>query len=177
MKTLQFFKAGKILSTHGLDGGIIIAHTLNAGAPKDVFAKIPHIFIELKADSFVPYFIEHYKKLSQEEVWLQLEDVPDVETARTLSGKNIWLDEALFQKINPQTISESLVGYTIIDEKAGRIGPVEDLFETPGQVLASVIYQDKEVLIPLIDSTLKRIDHYRKEIAVRLPDGLLDVYE
>jgi 16S rRNA processing protein RimM len=50
------------------------------------------------------------------------------------------------------------------------------LFETPGQVLATVWYQGKEVIIPLVDATVVGIDGSRKTIQVRLPEGLLDVY-
>jgi len=175
MQTLRFIKAGKVSGSHGLDGGLTVVHTLNPDSSKDIFKKIPHIFIEIRPGSYVPYFIKKHKTLNPEEVWLQLEDVSDVEAARKLAGKNICLDETLFQQINPQNISLSLIGYEITDTKAGKLGKLEDLYETPGQVLASVIYNGKEVLIPLVDHTLKRIDHQRKAIHVQLPEGLLEI--
>ena len=175
MQTLRFIKAGKISGSHGLDGGLTVVHTLNADGSKDIFKKIPHIFIEIRPGSYVPYFIKKHKSLNPEEVWLQLEDVPDVESARKLAGKNIWLDEALFQQINPQNVSLSLIGYNITDVNVGKLGKLEDLYETPGQVLAAVRYQNKEILIPLGDHTLKGIDHQRKEIQVQIPEGLLEI--
>jgi 16S rRNA processing protein RimM len=177
MQTLRFTKAGRISSTHGLDGALTVVHTLSGKNTKDIFKKIPHIFVELRPGSYVPYFIKKYKTLSPEEVWLQLEEVDDVESARKLAGKQIWLDEALFQQINPQSISLSLVGYEITDSKLGKLGQLEDLYETPGQVLAAVMYKGKEVLIPLVDHTLKSIDHNRKAIYVELPEGLLEVFD
>ena len=35
---------------------------------------------------------------------------------------------------------------------------------------------NKEVLIPLNESTLKKIDRKKKEVHVNLPDGLLEIY-
>jgi 16S rRNA processing protein RimM len=34
----------------------------------------------------------------------------------------------------------------------------------------------KEVLIPLNESTLKKIDHAKKQVVVELPEGLLEIY-
>jgi 16S rRNA processing protein RimM len=34
----------------------------------------------------------------------------------------------------------------------------------------------KEVLIPINESFLKKIDHKKKEVVVELPEGLIDVY-
>jgi 16S rRNA processing protein RimM len=37
-------------------------------------------------------------------------------------------------------------------------------------------YLNKEVLIPVTDEIVTRVDHKMKELYVELPDGLLDIY-
>lgn len=165
---------GKIAGTHGLDGWINLSHQLIA---KNAFSKIKFIFIEIRKESFIPFYIEQKRSVSDDEICLKLEDVVSVEQAKELSGKKVFIEQSLFVELNPQSISNTLIGYQIHDEKLGIIGPIEELIETPGQVLAYIQYRSKEVLIPLVDATLKKMDHVRKLVYVCLPDGLLEIYE
>ena len=51
---------------------------------------------------------------------------------------------------------------------------MEDIFETPQQLLAQVTYQEKEILIPLNEDFIIKIDNKKKSISLQLPDGLID---
>jgi len=143
---------------------------------KNVWSKIPHVFIEVRRESYIPYFIEAQKVLNHEEVLLSLDEVDSMELAKALSGKNVYLEEEVFSKLKPKAVSVDMIGFMVSDKTYGQIGTVEDLFETPGQVLATVQYKGKEVIIPLIEATIVGIDATRKTISVNLPEGLLDVY-
>jgi 16S rRNA processing protein RimM len=46
----------------------------------------------------------------------------------------------------------------------------------PQQTMASMVYQNKEVLFPINDQFVKSIDQAAKKILVELPDGLLAIY-
>jgi len=43
-------------------------------------------------------------------------------------------------------------------------------------MLCRIEINKKEVLIPINESFLKKIDHKKKEVIVELPEGLIDVY-
>ncbi len=107
---------------------------------------------------------------------LRLDEVTAVEIAKTLTGKNIYIEEERYEKLKPKGVTVNMVGFTVTDKKAGVLGQVETLFETPGQVLATIQHKGKEIIIPLIDTTIVGIDAARKSISVNLPEGLLDVY-
>lgn len=164
---------GKIAGTHGLDGKVILRHHLNDSKK---LMQLAHIFIELNKESYIPFFIEEKKKLNEDEVLFRLDEVQQMEQAKALSGKSVYIEKELYQKLHPKAVHEGMEGFTILDKKAGNIGTIISLMETPGQVLASVKYQGKEALIPLIDATIIGIDPLRKIIEVQLPDGLLDIY-
>jgi 16S rRNA processing protein RimM len=40
----------------------------------------------------------------------------------------------------------------------------------------SIMINDKEVLVPINETTLEKIDHKNQKIFVVLPEGLLDIY-
>lgn len=164
---------GKIAAAHGLDGRLVLKHNLES---KNAFNKVAHIFIEIRRESYIPYFIEEKKAVSHDELLLRLDEIDSVELARTLSGKNVYLEEAVFNQLKPKSVSASMIGFTIVDKTDGALGQVEDIFETPGQVLATVTYKGKEVMIPLVDATIIGVDGVKKIINVDLPEGLLEVY-
>ena len=114
--------------------------------------------------------------MGENQLLLQLEDVSSMETAKALAGKACYIETEVMEGLQLATAHASLNGYTIIDSSLGKIGIIEELFETPGQVLAAVMYNGKEVLIPIIDATLQRIDHRTKEVMLHIPEGLLSVY-
>jgi 16S rRNA processing protein RimM len=170
---MSYSNIGKITASHGLDGKVVLKHNLDA---KSAFQKIRHIFIELQRESYIPYFIEAQKKINHEEILLALDEIDSVELARTLTGKNVYLEDAVFNLLKPKAVSTGMVGFMVVDKELGPIGSIEELYETPGQVLATVIYKEKEVMIPLVDGTILSVDGAKKTITVNLPEGLLDIY-
>ena len=50
------------------------------------------------------------------------------------------------------------------------------MFDSGSQDLIAMQYQEKEVLIPLTDEVVTKVDKPSKTIYTTLPDGLLDIY-
>jgi 16S rRNA processing protein RimM len=68
-----------------------------------------------------------------------------------------------------------LLSYCIINYEKP-IGKIIEVIEQAHQMLCRIEINNKEVLIPLNEDTLKRIDHKKKEVIVQLPEGLLEIY-
>lgn len=169
---MNYFKAGKIVAVHGLKGELILKHELGKKTSlKDVKA----IFIEDKKDSFFPWFIETAKARSAEEVLLKLETIDTREAAAKLSQKEIWLTEEDFKRLSAKSAPANLLGYTIINNQE-RLSEVLEVIEQPHQLLCRIELNKKEVLIPINEHFLKKVDHKKKEVVVELPDGLIDIY-
>ena len=169
---MQYFKAGKLVAVHGLKGELILKHELGKKSSlKDVKA----IFIEDKKDSFFPWFIETAKARSANEVLLKLETIDTREAAAKISQKEIWLTEEDFKKLSAKSAPANLLGYTIINNK-DRLSEILEVVEQPHQLLCRIEINKKEVLIPINENFLKKIDHKKKEVILELPDGLLDIY-
>jgi 16S rRNA processing protein RimM len=71
---------------------------------------------------------------------------------------------------------EDLTGYEVIDERHGFLGIIKKIEEYPQQLIATFLINDKEVLIPLNENFLQRIEEGSKQIFLTLPEGLIDVY-
>ena len=133
------------------------------------------IFVEEKKNSFLPWFIEATKIKSENEIFLRLEGINTREAAIKLTQKEIWVPETDFKKFAAKSAPASLLGYTIINNNEP-LGEILELIEQPHQLLCRLEIKGKEVLIPLHEETLKKINHTKKEVLVELPDGLLEIY-
>lgn len=168
----EYFNIGKIVAVHGLKGELVLKHELGK---KTSLKGLTAIFIEEKKGSFLPWFIENTKIKSQEEIYLQLEGINTREAAMKLTQKQVWLPETDFKKFAAKTAPASLLGYAIINNNES-LGEILELIEQPHQLLCRLEIKGKEVLIPLHEETLQKINHKKKEVFVELPEGLLEIY-
>ena len=133
------------------------------------------IFIEERKNSFLPWFIESTRIKNEQEVFLKLEGIASREAALKLAQKEVWFTEDDKKKFAAKSSPINLLSYTIINEKK-ILGEILEVIEQPNQMLCRIEMNKKEVLIPLNEDTLKKIDHKKKEVIVKLPDGLLEIY-
>ena len=168
----EYFKIGKLVAASGLKGELILKHTLGK---KTSLKGLEAIFIEEKKDSFIPWFIQSVRIKNHEEVYMKLEGVDVREDAAKISQKEIWITETDFKKFAAKTAPISLLGYTVINNKEP-LGEILEVIEQPHQLLCRLDIKGKEVLIPLNDSFLQKINHAKKQVMVTLPDGLLEIY-
>lgn len=172
MASEDYFRIGTILKTKGLKGELNIYLDFE-GVEKIRFNSL---FIEI-AGKLVPYFVSSIKYLQKNAGYLNLEDVDTIEKASALVRKDLYLPIKLKPKKKKSEFTlMDVKGFLAVDETHGELGVITDVMEYPQQVLASVIFKEKEVLFPLNVSTIKGIDVDGSEIYLDLPEGLLDIY-
>ncbi|MDE3185408.1 MAG: 16S rRNA processing protein RimM [Bacteroidota bacterium] len=169
----EYFKIGKIAATFGVEGQMVLQHNLGK---KTSLKGLETIFIEEKNDSFLPYFISGTKIKNDKEIFISLEGIESKEDARLLIKKEVWLSENDFKKFAASAAPISFLGFMVIDHKE-ELGEVLEVIEQPHQVLCRIMVGGKEVLIPLHEDSLEKIDKKNRRLYVNLPDGLLDIYK
>ena len=163
---------GKIVSGFGLKGDVVLLHHLGR---KISVSKIKVIFLEVKKDELLPYFIESIRKKGDDELHVKLEGVDSREAVNKLIRKEVWLKEDEIQTHTQKNNPINWVGYQIIDQTRD-LGAILEVIEQAHQVLCRLEIESREVLIPINEQTLKSVDHKNKSVFVELPDGLLEIY-
>lgn len=92
-----------------------------------------------------------------------------------MNQKEIWLTETDFKKFSAKTAPINFLGYTIVEAEK-HLGKILEVIEQPHQVLCRIEMENKEVLIPLHENTIKKIDRKKQQVIVELPPGLLEIY-
>jgi len=169
----EYFKIGKLVATFGLKGELVLKHNLGK---KTSLKGLAAVFIEERKESFIPWFVESTKIKTDEEIYLKLEGLNSREQAFKLTQKEVWLPEADFKKFSSRSSPINLLGFEIIEEEKP-LGKILEVIEQPHQLLCRIEINGKEVLIPLHEETIIKLDKRKQQVIVELPPGLLEIYQ
>lgn len=168
----KYNSIGKLAATFGVKGELVLVHHLGQ---KTALKGVQAIFIEMKRDELLPYFVEEARVKNETELFIKLEGINSKEEARNYIQKQVWLPEDIVLQFSNKTAPISFLGFHIIDNGTD-IGEILEVIEQPHQMLFRIDLNGKEALIPSHQDTLLKIDKKKKEVHVQLPDGLLDIF-
>ncbi len=172
MLNTKYTSIGKLVATHGIQGQLILLHALGR---KTALVGTKVLMLEMGKDNLLPYFVQATKAKTDEEIYITLEDITTKELAKPLIGKRVWLLQADFELHAAPHATVHMLGYLLYNHNVP-LSHVIELIEQPHQLLAKIIYNTKEMLIPINDAFVVKVDATGKGIYLELPEGLLEVY-
>lgn len=165
------YQIGHVIKTHGLKGEVQLF--LDVDDPL-AYQEMESMLVQ-QNDSLVPFFIEHIQ-INAAKTIAKFEEVDDIEQAKSLVACQLYLPlEVLPELKDGEYYLHQLVGMEVYDDNK-HIGTVKELFEIGPQELISVIHQEKEILIPIKDEIITKVDIKNNRIDAEIPDGLIDIY-
>ncbi|MFN8275919.1 MAG: ribosome maturation factor RimM [Chitinophagales bacterium] len=169
---MNYLAVGKIKKPHGLSGAF---HFSLYRMLKNPAKTPPHLFLE-KDGIFQPLFIESWTTTGLNDAILKVEDINSPELARKLNNQELFLTEADAKKWLAKEEDDLvwLIGYQAMDGTE-LLGPITDLMTLPAQILATINYQGRELLVPLTDDLITDINKRKKQIIFTLPEGMRDL--
>ncbi len=166
------YEVGYIVKTHGLKGEVGIH--LDVDNPSE-YADLDGLLIE-KNGELIPHFIERIR-INIDKAIVKFEGINKIEDAEPLVRKTLYLSlDQLDELTDDQFYYHEIIGYTIVDEKKGAFGVIKTIYNQPHQDLIAMDFMEKEILIPISHEHVLKANHEKNELAVSLPDGLLEVY-
>ena len=171
MQISDCYNLGRVTKPWGVKGQMVIF--LDVDTPED-YLGLDSAFVEQKG-SLVPYFF-HVDHLDGNRAVVTFDDItPD--QAHALAGHDLYLPLDLLPKLEGNKFYfHEVVGFRVIDEEKGNIGTLEQVIEYPAQPLLQVMKNGVEVLIPVIDEVIKKVDRETKTLRIAAPKGLIDLY-
>ncbi|MBK9335668.1 MAG: 16S rRNA processing protein RimM [Lewinellaceae bacterium] len=171
---MNYIQIGFTKKTHGIGGEVKVVIKEQF---EDLFLDADRVFLEMKG-SKQPFFIKQVR--GGGDLIVQFEDVANREEALPIQSRGIFLpenevpEEALVVPDNGLLYGH-LVGYLLVDQALGEIGPVIQVLDMPQQEISVVDYQGREVLVPLNPHFVLSVDDAARRVLVNLPDGLLEL--
>lgn len=172
MKIEEAFYIGYVTKTKGLKGEVQLFFEYDEPEILDLDV----IFADING-KMVPFFVSSYKLHTNSTGNFYFDDIDHIDKAQPLLRKKIYLPlTKMPDRSDDEFHYEDLVGFMVTDEHLGELGEVIEVNEYPQQFVATMTYQNKEVMFPLNEDMIVEIDEEEGLLRVLLPEGLLDIY-
>lgn len=173
MKKEECFYLGRIVKKYSFKGELLAK--LDTDEP-ELYESLDAIFIDLRGN-LVPFFIEHSQLHKSDLLRLKFEDVDDEADADALIKTELYLPLEFLPKLEGNKFYfHEVIGFTIKDKTFGKVGIIKAVNDSTAQALFEVDRDGTEILIPMNDEFIVKVDRVNKTIEVDTPDGLIDLY-
>lgn len=171
----DYFELGKILKTHALYGEVSVF--LDVDYPED-YEALQEVWIEMEK-KLQKFEVEGIRLLPNkpQKALLKLKSIDTIEQAQEIVGAKLFLPLSFLPQLGEkQFYFHEIIGFLVVDRFLGNLAEIKDVYTTTQTTLLVMLYQGKEVLIPINDEVILQVDRNEKKLHVALPEGLLDVY-
>jgi 16S rRNA processing protein RimM len=173
MQKEDCFYLGKIVKKYSFKGELLIK--LDTDEPA-IYENLDAVFVDLR-NNFLPFFIESSQLHKSELLRVKFEDVNTDTDANSLLKCDTYLPLELLPKLEGDKFYfHEVIGFTVEDVNYGKVGIVKSINDSTAQSLFEIDRGGVEILIPMNDEFIKKLDKKNKTILVETPEGLIDLY-
>lgn len=173
MRKDDCFYLGKIAKKFSFKGEVLIY--LDTDEP-EMYEEMESVFVEINKN-LVPFFITHSQLHKGDFLKVRFEDVDSEEAADAILGCEVYLPLSMLPKLEGnQFYFHEVIGFAIEDKRLGVFGEIVAVNDSSAQPLFEVMQGTTEILVPMIDAFLVKIDRDNKKVIMDLPEGLVEMY-
>lgn len=173
MRKEECFYLGKIAKKFSFKGEVLIY--LDTDEP-ELYENTESVFVEFN-NNLIPFFIENSSLHKNDFLRVRFEDVNNEDEADKIVGLPVYLPLKTLPKLSGNKFYyHEVIGFEIEDKRLGVFGKIQSINDSSAQPLFEVLNGDVEILIPMIDHFLVKIDRENKKVIMDLPEGLIEMY-
>ena len=173
MEKKDCFYLGKIVKKFSFKGEVLIK--LDTDEPH-LYENPDALFIDLR-NNLVPFFVESSQFHKPGLLRVKFEEVDTEQDADSILKCDVYLPlEVLPELEDDKFYFHEVIGFTVEDVNFGTVGIVKSINDTTSQALFEIDRDGTEILIPMNDEFIKKVDKVKKLILVETPEGLIDLY-
>lgn len=173
MKVEDCFYLGKIVRKYSFKGELLVK--LDTDQP-EIYEILDAVFIQV-GSNLIPFFIESSQLHKSDLLRIKFEDVTTEADAESLIKSDVYLPlEALPKLEGNKFYFHEVIGFTVEDVAFGKVGIIKGINDSTAQALFEVDRDGIEILIPMNDAFIKKLDRQNKTILVDVPEGLIELY-
>ena len=173
MRKEDCFYLGKIVKKYSFKGEVLVK--LDTDEP-EIYENMESVFIAL-GNNLVPFFIEESSLHKSDLLRLKLEDVTSEADAEALLKSALYLPLEFLPKLTGNKFYfHEVIGFSMEDINYGPVGIIKGVNDSTAQALFEVDKEGIEILIPMNDEFIEKIDRQNKKVIVKTPEGLIELY-
>jgi len=165
-------KVGFFRKTHGVFGELVLEFEPQFELSIE---NSDRLFVELEG-LLVPFFIleDGFRFKTENSAIICFDGVDSEKYAKRMVGSSVYLFKSEII-VSPDELTDSeLINYLLFDETLGEIGLIEQIDNYSGNIVLTVNFRGKELLVPFNDDLLIHLDKHKKILTLKFPEGLLD---
>lgn len=173
MRKEDCFYLGKVVSKYSFKGELLVK--LDADEP-DIYENMESVFVSI-GNNLIPFFIDGCRLHKSALLRIDFEEVKDEPAANKMIGAELYLPLDMLPPLTGDKFYfHEVIGFTLMDEVHGDIGIIKAVNDSASQELFEAEKDGKELLIPISDDIITKVDRQNKQIHVKTPEGLVELY-
>lgn len=172
MQKKDCFYLGKIVRKHSFKGEVVLK--LDTDEP-DLYRNLDAVFLAV-GNNLLPFFIEDSLLQKGNQLRVKFEGTNSEADAESLLKMDAYLPLEFLPKLGGNKFYyHEVIGFLLEDVNYGQIGTIDHINDHSAQHLFVVKKGDSDILVPIIDNFIKKVDRNNKKILVETPEGLLEL--
>ncbi len=165
-------KVGFFKKTHGVFGELVLEFEPQFEISVE---NADRFFVELDG-LLVPFFVleDGFRFKTENSAIITFDGVDSEKYAKRMIGSSVFLFKNEIIVMPDEFFDSELVNYLMVDEKLGEIGNIDQVDNYSGNIVITVNYRGKELLVPFNEDLIIAIDKQNKILKLRFPDGLIE---
>ncbi|WP_420401965.1 ribosome maturation factor RimM [Flagellimonas sp.] len=173
MRKEDCFYLGKIVSKYSFKGEVLVK--LDTDEPEN-YENMESVFVSL-GNNLVPFFIDRCRLHKSALLRIDFEEVKDEVSADKIMGSELYLPLTMLPPLSGNKFYfHEVIGFNLVDKVHGDIGVIKAVNDSASQELFEAEKDGKELLIPISDDIIIKVDRESKIIHVKTPEGLVNLY-
>lgn len=173
MRKEDCFYLGKIAKKFSFKGEVLIY--LDTDEP-ELYENMESVFVECN-NHLVPFFIEQSLLHKNDLLRVRFEDVKTEQEADELVGSSVYLPLKMLPKLSGNKFYfHEVIGFSVTDQRLGKVGTIQKILDNTAQPLFEIEHEGREILIPMVDHFIIKVDRAQKNITLDVPEGLIEMY-
>ena len=172
MEKQDCYYLGKIVSKFSFRGEVL----LKLDSDESPSLKLKTIFIEIDK-ILVPFSIVNISKHKSSLLKIKFDGVDSETLADNILRRDTFLPLKDLPKLDGNKFYyHEIIGFKAEDLHRGEIGIIKEVNDQTSQPVVKInTNENKEVMIPLVDDFLIKLERNKKKIIFNLPEGLIDL--
>lgn len=167
------FYLGKVSKKFSFKGEVLIY--LDTDEP-ELYQNMESVFVELNK-SLVPFFIERSQLHKGDFLRVLFEYFKSEEDADEIVGCDVYLPLSMLPKLEGNKFYyHEIIDFDVEDLRLGFIGKLQRVNDSNAQPLFEIVKDGIEILVPMIDDFIIKVDRENKKLILNTPEGLVDLY-
>ena len=173
MKFKDCYFIGHIIRKHGFKGDLLVK--LDVDDPSK-YKNLESVFLKLKG-KLVPFFMSACKLNKKGFLHIHFEGVDSEIEADKLCKCGLYLPLTFLPPLEGNKFYyHEIENFKVIDKDFGEVGKIKEVINQAVQPLFAIENGEKEILIPISDHIIDKLDRENKCLYLNCPNGLIDIY-